>query len=463
MLSGGLSRTDTERQEHVIGGLARAFFERVGRHYGERLAWRFEPNVAEAVLTDWLAEAGVDVRFRAPLRELGKNGRRISGGRFGRHAVAARTWIDATYEGDLLAAAGVSYRIGRESRELHGESLAGRRELLPGPHQFRAAVSARDDDGRLLPYVQRLERIGQVGEGDGKLQSYCYRICLTSDPDKRLPHEAPPDYDRNTYALVQRYLDALGDSATLRDFMGMGQLPNHKFDVNSDGPVSTNLLGGSWGYPEANPARRASIRRQHRRWAQGLLYFLATDAGVPKSIRDRMAAHGLPRDEFVDTEHWPHQLYVREARRMVGAYFLTQHDLQERRTKPDAIGMAGYNIDVREVQWVAAPVSRFPDVFDEVLTEGYLSWPVEAWQIPYRSLTPVRAECSNLLVPVCISASQIAFASFRMKPQFMIAGEAAGTAAALAARRGGAVQDVDLGELQNRLRSDGQILSLPRT
>jgi hypothetical protein len=259
--------------------------------------------------------------------------------------------------------------------------------------------------------------------------------------------------------LLERYLAALGDAATIRDVLGIGSIPNAKTDVNSGGPVSTNLLGGSWAYPTADADERGRIAEAHRTWTQGLLYLLATDSAVPARIRDEVGGFGWPADEFADTDHFPHQLYVREAARMLGSHVLTEHDLRSERLPPDSIGMGGYNIDIREVQWVAAPIYRFPDVHPEVMVEGYLSVPVPPYGIPYRSLLPRRDECENLLVSTCISASHVAFNSFRMEPQYMIGGESAGVAAAMAAQHRRAVHDVPIDELQRRLRARGQLLA----
>ncbi len=464
MVSGGLGRTDVERQETLIGGLARELFVRIGRRYGEAASFRFEPKVAELVMREWLDEAGVAVWSQWRLGRVERRGDRIrelvadDGAR-----LSAPCFVDASYEGDLLAGAGVSHAVGRDDRSRFGESLAGRREMLPNHHQFGVAVSATAPDGGLLPYVQPYAAIGDLGHGDGKVQSYCYRICLTEDPQQRLPVAQPPGYDPERYLLARRYLAALGDSADLRHFMGLGRLPNGKVDVNSGGPVSTNLLGASWDYPEAGVERRAQIAAEHQAWAQGLLCFLAADPAVPARLRRQLGGFGLPADEFDRSGHWPPQLYVRDARRMLGEYVLTQRDLEAGSGQPvaDAVGMGGYNIDIREVQWVAAPISRFPDVFDEVLTEGYLSVPVPPYPLPYRVLLPRRDECSNLLVSTCVSASHIAFASFRMEPQLMIAGHAAGTAATLAVEADSAVHDVDVGRLQSLLRAEGQILQPP--
>lgn len=470
MISGGLGKTDMERQERVIGGLARRFFERVGAHYGQAIAWRFEPHVAEQVLGEWLDAAGVEMRFGAVLRDVERADGRIRAVRLGSdgsvgsvESVEPAVFVDGSYEGDLLAAAGITYATGREGRSLHGESLAGRRELLPDPHQFRAAVRL-DEAGALARYIQPLDSIGLPGEGDGKVQSYCYRICLASDPAGSEPVPAPAGYEPEQYSAVAAYLAALGDRATVRDVLGIGELPNGKTDINSRGPISTNLLGASWAYVEADRETRASIAREHQDWAQGLIYFLGHDRSVPAAIQRAVSRYGLPRDEFTDTDGWPHQLYIREARRIQGEYVMTQRDLTAERRKPDSVGMGGYNIDIREVQWVSCPVSRFPDVADEILQEGYLSVPVEPYQIPYRALLPRREECTNLLVSTCVSASHVSLSSFRLEPQYMIAGQAAGTAAALASLRAGAdgdVHEVDVEVLQDRLRRDGAILRLP--
>jgi hypothetical protein len=461
MLSGGLGRTDMVRQENVIGGYAREFFVRAGSHYSQPIAWTFEPGVAERILREWLQTARVTVFFQQRIESVSKQGNRITAMRTsGGDVFLSRVFIDSSYEGDLMKAAGVAYTVGRESRRRYDESLAGRQDFLPGKHQFRVGVPAMNARGELPPYVQRQSSLEDTGEGSGKFQSYCFRICLTRNPANRLPIPKPADYDAERYALVLRQVEALGAEAKLRDFIGISVLPNDKCDINSGGPVSTNLPGASWDYPEADHQRREQIRRAHLSWAQGLLWLLGNEPAVPEAVRKEMNQWGLAKDEFVDTGHWPHQLYVREGRRMLGEYVLTQKDLQQYRRKYDSIGMAGYNIDIREVQWVAHDVYHFPTMRQEVLVEGYVSVPVEPWEIPYRALLPREQEAGNLLVTACISASTIAYASFRMEPQYMIAGHSAGVAAALAAWTGRSVQSVDLARLQERLRAQGQILHL---
>ncbi len=461
MISGGLGRTDMERQEQVIGGYAREFFERAGKHYHEPIAWRFEPKVAEKILRDWLAEARVEVFFDHRLASLTKTKNRIAAIKLENGAeFTAKIYIDGSYEGDLMKAAGVSYTVGREGRSRYGESLAGRQEILPGHHQFKAAVSPYDAQNKRLPYITKQEDAGQLGEGDKKIQAYCFRLCLTDVKENQVPITRPKNYDPARYALVKNYLASGSKSLTLRDFLGISRLPNGKSDINSTGPVSTNLLGASWEYPEASYQRRREIWDEHLSWAQGLIYFLQNDPGVPPEIQAEMRLWGLAKDEFVDTGHWPHQLYVREGRRMLGEYVLTQHDLQTRRRKYDSVGMGGYNIDVREVQWISYRVYRFPTASEEVLTEGYISLPVEPYEIPYRSLLPKQEECENLLVTSCISSSSVAYASFRMEPQYMIAGHSAGVAAVMAVRSGVPVHKIEILKLQRRLREQKQIISL---
>ena len=461
MVSGGLGWTDMDRQEHLIGGYAREFFERIGRHYGVTNAWRFEPGVAEKILRDMLADAKVRVLFEHRLESIRKEGSRILALRMDNGAeVEGRVYIDSSYEGDLMKAAGVSYALGRESRSRYGESLAGRRETLPGNHQFKAPVSPYDDEGKLAPYVVRQDGLAPLGEGDGLIQAYCFRLCLTDVQENRAPVERPSGYDPKRFVLARNYLKSAGDRLTFHDFAGIrSRLPNGKVDANSSGAVSLNLPGASRAYPDASYARRKEIWDEHRTWAQGLLHYVQNDPEVPARIQEEARRWGLARDEFTDNGHWPHQLYVREARRMLGEYVLTQHDLQRSRRKYDSIGMGGYNIDIREVQWVAYTVFRFPKAIEEVLMEGYVSQPVEPYEIPYRSLLPQQHQAENLLVTSGISASAVAYASFRMEPQYMIAGHSAGVAAAAAVRGASTVHQVDLVALQRRLREQKQILS----
>jgi hypothetical protein len=420
MVSGGLSWTDVG-DTRAIGGLARRFYEQVAAHYGTAL-WSVkgpEPHVAESILTGMLD--GIDVRRELP---------------------DAAVYVDASYEGDLLPRFGVPYAVGREPRDLYGERWAGRQPAYrPSKHNFSVVLSPFDDEGSLLPFIREpeLDEDGwpaeRLGEGDGGLQAYGFRVCLTDRPENRLPFEEPEGYDPAEFELLRRYLEAMPDAQVLGLVSDL--LPNGKCDVNSIGPFSLNLLDGSnRSYPNGTDDERAAIRARHLRYTQGLLYFLS-------QVRDDVARWGLCADEFEDSDGWPHQLYVRDGRRMLGDHVLTEHDLVEARPQDDAVAIGSYNIDIREVERTWRYLPEY-DRTAAVFNEGYLSVAVPPYPIPYRCLTPRREHAENLLVPVCLSASHVAFGSVRMEPTLMMLGEAAGTAAAQAARRGVPVQDVSL-------------------
>lgn len=465
MVTGGLSHSDVDQQENLIGGLTLKFFERLAIHYGTSTGWAFEPHVAEETFRSMLGEANVQLFPDEQLVDVDKQGAVIrSLHTADHHSFNASVFIDSSYEGDLMAAAGVSYTVGREGRAKYGESLAGRMDLLPSAHQFPTPVLS---DGLVdvdhaahpvKPHITAESDIAATGAGDGRFQSYCYRLILTDNPADRIAIAMPDGYDPADYELLKRYI-ASNPALTLKGLLGLNRIPNGKADANSNGPVSLDFLGGNLDYPNGSPERRRQIALAHLHWAQGFVYFLQNDPSVPAALQTAARAWGLPKDEFEDTGHWPPQLYVREGRRMLGEYILTQHDLQESRTKPDAIGMAGYNIDIREVQWLSHTVYTFPSVRHQVFTEGYLSQPVDPWQIPLRALLPRASQASNLLVTSCISASTIAYASFRVEPTYMIAGESAGVAAALSIQTHSDLHRLNIGHLQAVLQGRGQILT----
>jgi hypothetical protein len=473
MVSGGLSWTDVA-ETRVLGGLARRFYAAVAEHYGAPL-WAVkgpEPHVAERLLEAMLERAGVEVRLGEILQRVDTDGdARITALHTDAGTYEAAAFVDAGYEGDLVAAAGVPYRVGREPRDLHGEAWAGRQPAYrPSKHNFPVVLSPFADDGSLLPFVREPEPdergwpAERLGEGDGGLQAYAFRVCLTDRPENRLPLSEPPGYDPGDFELLRRFLDAAGDRLTAADLLGLvpDLLPGGKCDVNSIGPFSLNLLDGSnRGYPDGDAETRARIRAGHLHYTRALLFYLANDDAVPEHVRGEVARWGPAADEFEDTEGWPHQLYVRDGRRMVGEYVLREADLLDARAQPDAVALGSYNIDIREVErtWRYLPeYTRTPAVFNE----GYLSVAVRPYPIPYRSLTPRREDCPNLLVPVCLSASHVAFGSVRTEPTLMLLGHAAGVAAAAAARRDACVQDVDVDALQGSLRDAGQVLEVPR-
>jgi FAD dependent oxidoreductase len=377
-----------------------------------------------------------------------------------------------------MAQAGVSYTFGRESSSTYGESLAGVRDRTP-KHQFQVQVSPHDARGRLLPEISA-EKKAPDGAADRKVQAYNFRVCMTQVADNRVPFPKPAGYDPARFALLARLLEAMdrlkreaaASGATLdkpqgvdamyraklpwaiEDVMKPDLLKNGKTDTNNNGAFSTDYIGGSYDYPDGSYAVRERIWRAHTGYVQGFLYFLQNDPQVPAPLHSIMSTWGLCRDEFTDNGNWPHQLYVREARRMTGEYVMSQRDIQTSIAKPDAIGMGSYNSDSHNVQ-------RIVNAAGFVENEGDMQVPVQPYQIPYRVMLPKRAEATNLLVPVCFSATHVAYSTLRMEPQYMIIGHAAGVAAKMALDAKIAVQDVDTKALADKLRSQHAVLEWP--
>jgi hypothetical protein len=461
MVSGGLGWTDFGKKE-VIGGISREFFTRVGGHYGEPETWYFEPHVAEQVFNEMVKEAKVEVflthRLRAT-RGVRKRGTEIiemiteNGDSF-----RAKIFADCSYEGDLMAQAEVQYTWGREGVSQFNESLAGVRDHTP-QHQFRVAVSPFDSNGKLLPEVYGGPK-GKVGAADTKVQAYNFRLCMTDKQQNQVAFPRPAKYDPQRYELLARMLKGVteknGRPPIMKEVMKVDLLPNRKTDTNNNGAFSTDYIGGSWNYPEADSEARKKIWQEHKDYIAGFLYFLANDPHVPEALQKEVARWGLAKDEFTDTENWPRQLYVREARRMIGAYVMTQKDIQTELAKMDSIGMGSYNSDSHNVQRVVTADGR------AVENEGDMQVPVNPYQIPYRIVLPKRQQATNLLVPVCFSASHVAYSTLRMEPQYMIIGQAAGVAAKMAIEKGVAVQDVDSAVLVKKLRSEGVVMEWTR-
>ncbi|MBI1388891.1 MAG: FAD-dependent oxidoreductase [bacterium] len=450
LTSGGLGRTDVGNST-VIGGISREFYVRLGKHYGEPISWRFEPSVAEGLLLEMLDEAKVEVITGQRLESVTMEGKKIT-------SISTQTgdvyegpvFIDASYEGDLMAKAGVSYTVGREGRDQYGESLAGRAVHSP-IHQFDVNVSPYDENGKVIPLVGTHDP-GVVGGPDKMVQAYNLRLCFTNAAENRLPYPKPEGYDPATYELLKRYLEKKPD-IKIDELFIWSMMPNHKTDINNKGPISTDYIGMSWDYPDADYEQRESIYQDHLRYTQGLFYFLSTDPSVPEQIQTWIRQWGPCKDEFTDNGGWPHQMYVREARRMIGAHVHTQHDCQENLTKTDSVGMGAYNMDSHNVQ-------RFINKDGFVENEGDVEiGPRGPYEIAYRCLTPKEDECVNLIVPVCVSASHVAFGSIRMEPVFMVLGHSAGVAAGLAIKANKPVQEIDTEALMKRLREQGQVLS----
>jgi len=466
MATGGLSRTDTGTRE-VIGGLALEFYYRVGNEYDIRrfknpVAWFYEPKVGEKVMVNMLAEAGVTLLYHHRLQERNgvvKQGLRVTeivaenGDRF-----RAKVFADCSYEGDLMAQAKVSYTFGRESSAQYGEALGGVRDRTP-LHQFLFDVPALDANGKPLPEITA-EKPQAPGTADKGVQSYNFRIITTNVAHNRVPWPRPKGYTAARYELLARYLEAFvknrGRSPVFHELTLIAPIPNGKADFNNNGPFSTDYIGKNYAYPDATYAERDRIWQDHVDYVQGFYYFLANDPRVPKDLQAEVNEWGLCKDEYTDTAHWPHQLYVREARRMVGEFVASQKDLQTDLTKPDVIGMGSYNSDSHNIR-------RFVNARGMAENEGDMQVSVKPYQIPFRVMLPKRAEASNLLNPVTFSASHVAYSSMRMEPQYMILGHAAGVAAALAVRKSQPVQDVSVPELQKILKSEAAVFEYVRT
>jgi hypothetical protein len=460
MVTGGLSGTDVGKIE-VIGGMALEFYWRAGRYYQldrhlQQLAWMPEPGAGEQIMRQMLAEAKVTLLTGHRLVEKNgviKQGKRVTailtenGARF-----EGKIFADCSYEGDLMAQAGVSYTYGREGRAQYGESLAGIQDHTEN-HNFPTDISAYDANGKLLPEISSAPR-GTPGEADKRIQAYNFRVIATKVKENRVPWPKPANYDPQRYALLARYLKATAEYAghplTVNEVGLIRVIPNGKADLNNRGGFSTDYIGKNYDYPEGSYATRARIWQEHIDYQQGLYYFLANDPQVDPQTRAEWSEWGLAKDEFTDTNNWPNQLYVREARRMVGDFVATQKDLQTELTKPDVIGMGSYNSDSHNVQRYVTPAGI-------VLNEGNMEVPVKPYQIPYRVLTPKASEAENLLVPVCFSASHVVYSSMRMEPQYMILGHAAGIAAAQAIAKGTSVQNISIPDLKKTLIAEGAI------
>lgn len=484
--SGGLGWTDTGKKE-VIGGLSREFYQRVYDKYqqeggwkwedpsdfgnkgqgtpaidGEqRTMWIFEPHVAEEVFDEWVKEMGIEL-YRNELldREAGvtvEDGkitaiRTLSGKEF-----KGRMFIDATYEGDLMAAAGVSYHVGREATSVYDEEWNGiQTGVYHHRHHFQVLDNPidpywtpGDPSSGLIPKISA-EDPGVKGEGDDKIQAYCFRTCMTNHPDNRVPFPKPDNYDSTQYELLVRIFDA----GWREWFDKFDMIPNRKTDTNNHGPFSSDNIGMNYEYPEASYERRKEIIKEHEDYQKGLLYFVANDPRVPKETQEEFRNWGLAKDEFIDNGNWPHQIYVREARRMIGKYVMTENELLQKKPTPESVGMGSYTIDSHNIQ-------RFVDKNGHVQNEGDIGVGLPGpYEIAYGSIVPKKEEIINLVVPVAVSASHIAFGSIRMEPVFMILGQSGATAAVMALEKGISVQDLPYENLKSQLVKDGQVLTM---
>lgn len=477
LTSGGLGATDIGNKG-AIGGLSRDFYRRIANHYRKdetwiyeskdeynskrgydeeaELMWTFEPGVAEKIMNDFVREANVPVFLGERLDLAGgvkkegsrivslrcESGREFHGGMF----------IDASYEGDLMALAGVSYTVGRESNSAYGETLNGVQTANAIYHTFELPVSpyviADDPNSGLLPGIDP-NGPGEEGEGDNRVQAYCFRMCLTDAPENRIAFTKPAGYDSLVFEPLFRYFEAGYDD----DLPWLPTLmPNRKTDTNNRKGFSTDFIGENYAYPEADYATREKIIAAHLEYQQGLMWSLAYHPRVPEDVREAISRWGLAADEFTDNGNWPHQIYVREARRMVSDYVMTQLNCQGGELADDPVGLAAYTMDSHNVQRYVTADGWLKNEGD-VEVGGF-----EPYPISYRSIVPQKDECTNLIVPVCLSASHIAFGSIRMEPVFMVLGQSAASAACQALDKELAIQDIDYGQLREKLLADGQYL-----
>jgi hypothetical protein len=447
----GLGLTDFGNRA-ALGGLPIEFYRSIGRHYGADEELRFEPRVAESVFERWVRDAGISVCRREFLQEVQMDGSKVLGIRLesGRE-VRARQFVDATYEGDLLAAAGVTFTVGREGNDVYGESINGM--IVRSKHQFEFPVDPYRKEGDpgsgLLPGIERGTDFS-AGRGDDRIQAYNFRMCLTKEPKNRIPFPRPARYDRNEYELLARYF-----KAGWRDlFAKFDWIRGGKTDTNNHGAVSTDFIGRNHRWPHAYYAERERLFQQHVTYQQGLQWFLANDLAVPADLRNEYAQWGLARDEFTSTGGWPHALYVREGRRMVGDYVMTEADCRGDRRSNEPIALGAYGMDSHNCRRMVLD-GRLCNEGD-VQAAGFSPYP-----IALRALLPRRGQCSNLVVAVCVSASHIAYGSLRMEPVFLALGQAAGVVAELACRENCATHDLPYAAVRERLQAAGQVLELP--
>lgn len=450
--SGGLGMTDIGNK-YVVSGIALDFYRKLGTYYGNLENWIFEPKAALSVFHQYINDADIHIIYNLQLIDVKKENNSIkeitvtnldeSNGP--QLKVKAKMFLDCTYEGDLMAMAGVSYTIGRENNNVYNETLNGV-QFLTG-HQFPDGVDpykVKGDPSSGLLWGVNNETLKPNGTGDKKVQAYNYRIALTNDPDNRIPITEPDNYDPERYELLVRQKE-IQPWKGLNDVFIWSLMPNHKTDINNRNGMSTDMIGANWNYPEADYHARKKIIKAHEDYTKGLLYFVGNDPAIPEFIRNEMNKWGYPKDEYVENNHWTPQLYIREARRMISDLVMTQHHCQGREIATDAIGYAAYTMDSHNCDRLV--VNGMVKNEGNVEVGGFPPFPIS-----YRSIVPKRKEVNNLLVPVCLSASHIAFGSIRMEPVFMVLAQSASVAACLAIDQGISVQDVQTDEINEILK-----------
>lgn len=452
--SGGLGFTDIGNK-YVVSGLARDFYRRIGQHYDKFEQWTFEPKVAEAIFMDYVNRGNFKVIYDARLRKVSKVKNLIASIELEKSSypssptqnIKAKQYIDCSYEGDLMAKAGVSYTIGREANSVYNETVDG--VQLKDQHQFNVNVDPYKIPGKpesgLLWGISN-EILAPIGSGDKKIQAYNFRLCLTNDPGNMIPIERPDNYDATHYELLLRYLQAK-PAKDWSAFLKPDMMPNHKTDINNNGPFSTDMIGMNYAYPDGNYATRQAIIKAHEDYTKGFLYFIGHDPRMPEHLRAQMLKWGYPKDEYLNSNHFTPQLYVREARRMLGAYTMTEANCLRKEVVDDKIGMGAYNMDSHNAERLV--VNGMVKNEGDVQLRGINPYP-----IAYRSITPKNKECGNLLVPVCLSASHMAYGSIRMEPVFMVLAQSAAVAACQAIDQHTDVQNIDVKRLQAELNDN---------
>lgn len=460
LTSGGLGQTDIGNK-HAVTGLSRNFYRRIGDHYGKLEGWTFEPSVAERIMNDYIKEKGIEVLYNYRIIKAFRKGKRLKSillensenpVRSTRKHIGAAYFIDCSYEGDLMALSGVSYTLGRESNEDYGETYNG--VQLREAHQFPDSIDPYripGDPGSGLCYGIQSTTLAPRGSGDKLIQAYNYRLCITQNPDNKIPFTRPENYDSTHFELLRRVIRQRAGLGWIQRidqlYLIISPMPSGKTDVNNKGPFSTDAIGMNWEYPEASYEKRAEIAVNVREYIKGLLWFLSTDPAVTPELRSEMSSWGWAADEFTDNDHFPHQMYVREARRMVGEYVMTEHNCLGDSTVHDGIGLAAYTMDSHNCQRVV--VNGMVKNEGDVQIGGF-----PPYQISYRSLTPKREECENLMVPVCLSSTHIAFGSIRMEPVFMVLGQVSALAISMAMEDNRSVQEIDYERLIQKLKTD---------
>jgi len=465
MSSGGLGYTDIGNK-YAITGLARDFYRRVGRHYGKFEQWTFEPHVAEDIFKDYVKQGAFNVLYESRVKEVKKQGNRITAivlensnhPTATNTVVEAKMFIDCGYEGDLMALAGVEYVVGREANATFNETING--VQVQHGHQFPDHIDPYKIPGKpesgLLWGISKASLL-PAGSGDKSVQAYNYRICLSTDPANQVAITRPVGYDSTEYELLLRLFDAMPAKRTLNDYFIVSRMPHQKTDINNRGGFSTDMIGMNYSYPDGNYAERERIVKDHERYTKGLLYFYGHDSRVPQELRTEMLKYGYPKDEYTDNGNWSPQLYVREARRMVGSYVMHQANCVGEEVVKDGVGMAAYTMDSHNCQRLV--------IDGQVKNEGNVEvGGFGPYPIAYGSIVPKATQCGNLFVPVCLSATHIAYGSIRMEPVFMVLGQSSAAAAVMAIDGRSDIQKIDVAKLQQHLKTnplaDGKIMDI---